>query len=48
MDKFLIDYLHSGKTWLLIGSGPSVEVGQPSWEELASVDLPPENSYIMT
>lgn len=35
MDSFLIDYLKSGKSWVLIGSGPSIEMGYPSWEKLA-------------
>ena len=50
MDRFVIDYLNSGKAWLLIGSGPSIEMGYPSWGDLATriVDLilretPPEN-----
>ena len=36
MDKVLIDYLKSGKAWVLIGSGPSNQMGYPSWSELAS------------
>lgn len=36
MDSFLIDYLKSGNAWVLIGSGPSIEMGYPSWEKLAS------------
>jgi len=39
MDGFLIDYLKSGQAWILVGSGPSVEMGYPSWNELASVAL---------
>lgn len=35
MDTYLIKYLNSGKAWLLIGSGPSIEMGYPTWEELA-------------
>lgn len=37
MDSFLIDYLKSGKAWVLVGSGPSIEMGYPPWEKLASV-----------
>lgn len=37
MDKFLIEYINSGKAWLLVGSGPSIEMGYPTWEQLASV-----------
>ena len=36
MDDFLLDYLGSGKAWVLIGSGPSTEMGYPSWGELAT------------
>ena len=35
MDQFLIEYLKSGKAWLLVGSGPSIAMGYPSWAELA-------------
>jgi len=37
MDQMLFDYLLSGKAWLLVGSGPSIEMGYPTWEELASL-----------
>jgi len=36
MDIFLVDYLRSGRAWVLVGSGPSIEMGYPSWEKLAS------------
>jgi len=36
MDSFLIKYLQSGKAWVLVGSGPSIAMGYPSWEKLAS------------
>lgn len=36
MDSFLLDYLKSGKAWVLIGSGPSIQMGYPSWEKLAA------------
>jgi hypothetical protein len=36
MDSFLIDYLKSGKAWVLVGSGPSIEMGYPTWEKLSS------------
>jgi hypothetical protein len=39
MDEFLIDYLLSGKAWLLIGSGPSLEMGYPSWGKLAEISV---------
>jgi hypothetical protein len=37
MDGYLIDYLKSGKAWVLVGSGPSNEMGYPSWRKLAAV-----------
>ena len=37
MDSFLVKYLQSGKAWVLVGSGPSIEMGYPSWEQLASL-----------
>jgi SIR2-like domain len=39
MDGFLIDYLKSGQAWVLVGSGPSIAMGYPSWRELALVAL---------
>jgi hypothetical protein len=41
MDPILIDYLKSGRAWVLIGSGPSIERGYPSWGNLAqsTIDL---------
>lgn len=39
MDSFLIDYLKSGKAWVLVGSGPSIAMGYPSWEKLASLSV---------
>lgn len=39
MDQYLYDYLLSGKAWLLVGSGPSIEMGYPSWEQLADISL---------
>jgi hypothetical protein len=39
MDQYLFDYLLSGKAWLLIGSGPSTEMGYPSWEHLAAISI---------
>jgi len=35
MDTFLVDYLRSGKAWLLVGSGPSIEMGYPTSKSLA-------------
>ncbi|MCG3156529.1 MAG: hypothetical protein DKINENOH_03153 [bacterium] len=35
MDSVLIDYLRSGKAWVLVGSGPSIEMGYPNWKKLA-------------
>ena|SRR4030067_93759 len=36
MDSFLIDYLKSGLAWVLVGAGPSIARGYPSWEKQAS------------
>lgn len=35
MDSVLVNYLNSGAAWLLVGSGPSIEMGYPTWAELA-------------
>ena len=35
MDTYLIDYLRSGKAWVLVGSGPSIAMGYPNWRDLA-------------
>jgi hypothetical protein len=35
MDQYLVDYLRSGRAWLLVGSGPSTAIGYPSWQTLA-------------
>jgi hypothetical protein len=35
VDAVLVEYLNSGRAWVLVGSGPSVELGYPSWAELA-------------
>jgi hypothetical protein len=35
VDPILIDYLKSGKAWVLVGSGPSIECGYPPWDKLA-------------
>jgi len=39
MDQFLIEYLKSGKAWVLIGAGPSTAMGYPSWGQLAEVAI---------
>src|SRR5262249_39225153 len=39
MDQYLVDYLKSGKAWLLVGSGPSTAAGYPSWSKLAVAAL---------
>lgn len=36
MDPVLIDYLRSGKAWMLLGTGPSIAMGYPSWGALAA------------
>jgi hypothetical protein len=39
MDAFLVDYLKSGKAWLLVGSGPSIDMGYPTSKRLAEAAL---------
>lgn len=39
MDYYLVEYLKSGKAWLLVGSGPSTAIGYASWGKLASAAL---------
>jgi len=39
MDTFLVDYLRSGKAWLLVGSGPSIDMGYPTSQKLAEAAL---------
>jgi hypothetical protein len=39
MDSVLIDYLRSGRAWVLVGSGPSIQSGQPTWRQLAESAL---------
>ena len=36
MDTILVNYLRSGEAWVLVGSGPSIEMGYPSWPDLAA------------
>jgi len=36
MDHVLIEYLISGRAWVLVGSGPSIEMGYPTWRQLAN------------
>jgi hypothetical protein len=36
MDPVLVEYLNSGQAWVLVGSGPSTELGYPSWRDLAT------------
>ena len=39
MDSFLVNYIKSGKAWLLVGSGPSIDMGYPTSQTLAEVAL---------
>ena len=32
----LVGYLQSGEAWILVGSGPSIEMGYPNWQDLAA------------
>ncbi|KAA0229616.1 hypothetical protein EDS67_11335 [candidate division KSB1 bacterium] len=36
MDSTLIEYLRLGKAWVLVGSGPSIEMGYPDSKRLAN------------
>jgi hypothetical protein len=44
MDSTLVEYLSSGKAWVLVGSGPSIQMGYPSWKDLATVAYEKANS----
>ncbi|MHB8513745.1 MAG: SIR2 family protein [Actinomycetota bacterium] len=35
MDQVVVDYLNSGQAWLIVGSGPSTQMGYPDWSSLA-------------
>lgn len=35
MDTVLVDYLRSGKAWVLVGSGASTQMGYPTWNQMA-------------
>jgi len=35
IDRTLMEYLASGKAWVLVGSGPSIQMRYPSWASLA-------------
>ena len=35
MDPFIVDYLRSGRAWLLVGSGPSNAMGYPTWATMS-------------
>ena len=37
VDPVLVGPLRSGKAWVLVGSGPSIEMQYPSWETLAKI-----------
>jgi hypothetical protein len=39
MDQAIIDYLRSGNACVLIGSGPSIEMGYPTWRTLAESSI---------
>jgi hypothetical protein len=39
MYQRIIEYVQSGKAWVLFGSGPSIEMGYPDWEQLARIAL---------
>ena len=35
VDEFFLDYVRSGKAWIIVGSGPSIQIGYPSWKKMA-------------
>jgi len=37
IDPVLVNHLRSGEAWVLVGSGPSIEMQYPSWETLAKI-----------
>ena len=37
IDENLIDIISSAKSWLLVGSGPSIEMGYPTWQEMTNI-----------
>ena len=39
MDTYLVEYLRSGNVWVLVGAGPSIEIGYPSWPQLADATI---------
>jgi len=39
VDEILVNYLRSGRAWVLVGSGPSTDMGYPSWAGLAAEAL---------
>jgi len=39
IDRILVDYLRSGLAWVFVGSGPSTEIGYPTWRQLAEVAI---------
>ena len=39
MDQILIEYLKSGRAWVLVGSGPSTAMGYPSWNQLSEIAI---------
>ena len=41
----LVEKLNTGRCFALIGSGPSCEVGYPSWHELAKDVRAPQSEW---
>jgi hypothetical protein len=39
MDDILVEYLSSGKAFVLVGSGPSIVMGYPNWESLSETAI---------
>jgi hypothetical protein len=39
IDEFFLNYVSSGKAWIIVGSGPSIQIGYPNWKEMAETVL---------
>jgi hypothetical protein len=39
VDPFVVRYLRSGRAWVIVGSGPSAQLGYPSWARLAETAI---------
>ena len=39
IEKDLIKSINSGRCLLLVGSGPSIEIGLPTWKQLTDLSI---------